>query len=174
MEQEIQSLRSRPRFRKAYMATIENVVENFVNHTKGHPKVTGSASTQYLFLRLHQHEEKLWTPRLSIAIEEIENGVLLRGLYAPRPAIWTGVIFSYAMLGFGALAALFWGFTQQMNNTFPFGFWLVPGCLLTIGGIYLLSQFGQKLSYHQMEILHQEFNAMFANFETLEIPEQHQ
>ncbi|MCB0737521.1 MAG: hypothetical protein KDC92_08405 [Bacteroidetes bacterium] len=171
MEQEIQSLRSRPRFKKAYKASIDNIIESFVNYTNGHELVTGSASTQYLFLRLHQHNEKLWTPRLSIALEEIENGVLLRGLYAPRPAIWTGVIFCYAMLSFGAIAALFWGFTQQMNNTFPFGFWIVPGCLLTIGGIYLLSQFGQKLSYHQMEILQKSFNEITSQFSSLHIDE---
>ena len=44
-------------------------------------------------------ERRLWSPHLSIQIEESEEGSRLRGRYAPRPEIWTLLMFLYFMTG---------------------------------------------------------------------------
>lgn len=154
---EVQSLRSRPRFRRVLSIAPETLLSAFKERIAQSDMVTGSVATHHVSIRVLKSEEHFWSPQLGLEIETDEGGSLIRGLYGPRPAIWTLFVFLYATFGIGTLAMLFWGLSQWQIDQYPWALWFVPGGILTIGGVYLLTQFGQKLGYQQLELLHEFF-----------------
>lgn len=154
VSEEIQTLRSRPRFRRTVHHHPNDVLEKFRDRLSSSTLVTGSVATHHVSVRITKSNEHFWSPQLGLEIEEDEAGSLIRGLYGPKPSIWTLFIFCYAVFGIGTLAMLFWGLSQWQIGQYPWALWFVPGGFLTIGGIYLLTQFGQKIGFQQLEILH--------------------
>ena len=154
---ELQSLRSRPRFRRNLPIAPETLLLAFKNRLTKSTSVTGSVATHHVSVRIPKTDEHFWSPQLGLEIESDENGSLIRGLYGPKPAIWTLFIFCYATFGIGTLAMLFWGLSQWQIDQYPWALWFVPGGILTVGGIYLLTQFGQKIGFQQLEVLHKFF-----------------
>lgn len=167
-EQTIQSLRARPRFRKLLKADDHSVIEGFKQLGDTQSKVMVSVATHHIYLRVPKSEEHFWSPRLNLVIEKHEKGTLVRGLFGPKASIWTAFVFFYAAFGVATLAMLFWGLSQNTLDMYPWALWFVPGGLLTIGGIYLLTQFGQKLGFPQMLILNEHFTSVINKYEELD------
>ena len=165
---EIQSLRARPRFRRYLKANNEDVLKQFETKIKASTSLTGSVATHHVSVRVPKVQEHFWSPQLGLEVEEHPEGTLIRGLYGPKPGIWTMFIFFYAAFGAGTLAMLFWGLSQWQIGDYPWALWFVPGGLLTIGGIYLLTQFGQKLGYDQMDQIHALFKECIDEYEQFE------
>ncbi|MGB0430237.1 MAG: hypothetical protein ACPGLV_07160 [Bacteroidia bacterium] len=165
---EIQSLRSRPRFRRYLKANPENVLNQFATKIKARPNLTGSVATHHVSIRISKAEVHFWSPQLGLEVENHPNGTLIRGLYGPKPGIWTMFIFVYAVFGVGTLAMLFWGLSQWQIGQYAWALWFVPGGVLTLGGIYLLTQFGQKLGYDQMDQIHALFKDCIDEYEQFE------
>ncbi len=166
--QEIHTLRARPRFRRYLKADHKAVLEHFGTNIKECSTLTGSVATHHVSIRIPKSDEHFWSPQLGLEIEEHPNGTLIRGLYGPKPGIWTMFMFFYAAFGVGTLAMLFWGLSQWQIGQYPWALWFVPGGILTIGGIYLLTQFGQKLGYEQMEDIHNLFKKCIDEYEQFE------
>ncbi|MFY0675052.1 MAG: hypothetical protein JXQ87_16745 [Bacteroidia bacterium] len=168
---EIQSLRARPRFRRYLKANQNDVLEQFDLGIKASGTLTGSVATHHVSIRVPKSEEHFWSPQLGVVVEEHPKGTLIRGLYGPKPGIWTMFIFFYAAFGAATLAMLFWGLSQWQIGAYPWALWFVPGGILTIGGIYLLTQFGQKLGYDQMDKIHELFKSCIDEYEQF-VPEE--
>lgn len=162
---EIQSLRSRPRFRKYFKAQPDEVLASFETAIKASSDLTGSIATHHVSIRVNKEQEHFWSPQLGLAVEPHDQGCMIRGLYGPKPSIWTMFIFFYTMISLSTLAMFIWGVAQQTLGNYPWAMWFVPGGILTLGGIYLLTQFGQKLSYPQMEEIHTFFLNTLGEFE---------
>lgn len=168
-EQTIQSLRARPRFRKLLKAEDAEIIEEFKQLGSKQDKVQVSVATHHIYLRIPKSEEHFWSPRLNLVIESHAKGTLVRGLFGPKASIWTAFVFFYAMFGLATLAMLFWGLSQNTLDMYPWALWFVPGGLLTIGGIYLLTQFGQKLGFPQMLVLNEQFTSVINKYEELSV-----
>ena len=114
-------------------------------------------------LYLDQKARKLWSPYLSIQVEEGENGTILRGRYGPHPEVWTLFMFLYAAVGFLAVMGLMLGFVQWQSGMAPWGFrgfYLgVPGLAL----LYWISATGQHLSSHQMQELRDRIDPLLVD-----------
>ena len=165
---EIQSLRSRPRFRRYIKADPNAVLEGFEKKIKESTSLTGSVATHHVFIRVPKNQEHFWSPQLGLEVEKHAQGTLIRGLYGPKPGIWTMFMFFYAVIGASTLAMLVWGLSQWQLGSYAWALWFVPGGVLTIGGIYLLTQFGQKLGYDQMDQIHELFRECINDFEQFE------
>ncbi|MBI1182984.1 hypothetical protein GC194_01840 [bacterium] len=168
LSDELKMLRSRPRFRRYVRTRPEELLRVFDQKIASHQQLTGSVAAQHVFIRIPADKDHFWSPQLGLEIEEHPAGALVRGLYGPKPGIWTMFMFLYAAFGIGTLAMLFWGLSQWQIGSYPWALWFVPGGILTIGGIYLLTQFGQKLGYEQMEQIHTLFAEATAGYETLQ------
>lgn len=102
-------------------------------------------------------EQHFWSPQLTVTVEEIENKTEIRGLYGPKPSVWTMFVFFYCIMGFLALISAMVGFAN-LSLEKPAGIlWLSPIFLVLFFSIYLVSNFGQKLGKDQLVILHNFF-----------------
>jgi hypothetical protein len=110
-------------------------------------------------------ERRLWSPYLSVQVEGLEGGSLLRGRFGPHPEVWTLFMFLSSALGFLAVIGLMLGFVQWQSDIPAWGFWGaylgVPGLV----GLYLVSTLGQKLSAHQMAQLKARLDPLLEGLE---------
>lgn len=147
--------RVRPRFKVETDYSIEDLVIK-LNNSLGEDDATckGSVNPKFISLRLPAKELHYWSPQLRINLEPTEKGCLLRGLYGPRPAVWTMFVFFYSLIGFITFLVLVIGLSKySLNGSAPV-LWFVPVLILMILSLYLVAYLGQKAGHDQMVTLH--------------------
>ncbi len=116
-----------------------------------------SLFTNFVVIKLREKQQRFWSPQLSLSIDKHEDGCLIRGLYSPRPTLWSMYIFFYTGIGVGILFSGLYGLAKiSLNLTAPI-LWLVPILLGLALILYLAAQAGQKLSAQQMFDIHHFF-----------------
>lgn len=156
-EDHLPKYRVRPRFQIETNYTIEELAQ------KIHLGLKQADSTcegrvippNHATLYLPYEEQHYWSPQLSLTFNEGESGSTLRGLYGPRPAVWTMFVFFYCIVGFAILIISLVGLSYlNLNLPAPILWWL-PVLVLVFCSLYLVAYFGQKKGRDQMIILHQ-------------------
>ena len=108
----------------------------------------------YAKFYLPQEERHYWSPQLNLTFENVDDTTVLRGLYGPRPAVWTMFIFFYSIIAFAAVIILIIGLSYWTLNKPPTILWLFPVLMVIFGSIYFVAYSGQKLGRDQMVTLH--------------------
>ncbi len=102
-----------------------------------------------------EENQHYWSPQLTIHFEKTENGSLIRGLYGPKPSVWTMFMFFYSFIGFVTMIAAmvslsYWSLEQESLI-----FWSVPVLILIFLSLYLVAYLGQKFGHQQIVYIHQ-------------------
>jgi hypothetical protein len=105
-------------------------------------------------------ECRVWSPHLSIQLEEAEEGCVLHGRFAPRPEVWTFLMFLYFTMVFIVFIGGVYGYAQWVIGQRPWALVAVPAGLLLIGALHAASLVGQRLAHDQMERLHTNLNTV--------------
>ena len=92
-------------------------------------------------------------------MEQEGSETTVRGLYGPKPSVWTMFIFLYSIIGFSTLIVSMVGLTRYSLDKPSEILWLVPVGLLLIVGIYFASAAGKKIGKEQLQILHHFFES---------------
>jgi hypothetical protein len=145
----------RPRFQIQTEKSMDAIAAD-IRSALARPGATcrGQVNTGFISLYIPVEEQHYWSPRLTITLEEADGGVLLRGLYGPRPAVWTMFVFFYTLLGFGIMVV---GIVGSANRSLglPSGIlWWIPVMAVLILSLYLVAYAGKKMGYDQMVTLH--------------------
>jgi hypothetical protein len=111
---------------------------------------TSMVAGRCLELTVERSERRVWSPRLSIEIEESTNGSSIRCRFSPRPDVWTGFMFVYFAVVFLTVFGATLGYVQQASDETAWGYWAVPFGLLVIVCIHGASYVGQRLAAAQM------------------------
>ena len=153
------SLRIRPGFKISSSLTPEEVIDKIETCLrKEETNYYGeSMLANFIVLRIKPSERKIWSPQLSLSIDKQENGCIIRGLYGPRPTLWTMFMFFYIGIGVAMLFILLYGLARINLNLDAPVLWVLPGLLGFALLLYILAQAGQKFSAQQMFELHQFF-----------------
>ena len=149
------AFRVRPRFELEVKESPEELLEQLREGLRrNREKVKARIQPGHATVFVPEEEQHFWSPQLTLNIEEIEGGSLLRGMYGPAPSVWTMFVFFYAALGFAIMVIFIIGTSQMMLDKPCAILWTIPflfGLLLTL---YLVSFFGQKMGHHKMVTLH--------------------
>lgn len=114
----------------------------------------GQVTKHFATIYPPQKEQHYWSPQLTITLEEDEGKTLVRGLYGPKPSVWTMFVFFYSFIGFVTLIVLMWGLSlRSLGQAAPI-LWLVPVLILLFFSLYLVAYLGQKFGQKQMGTLH--------------------
>jgi len=147
-------LRIRPRFRKEVSDSPEIVKERIKTAlTSNETMCTGKIVDNHVIFKIPVSQQHYWSPQLTLDIEQKNSGSLIRGLYGPKPGVWTMFVFFYSSIGFLTMMGLIFGISQIMLNMVPYGLWavLIGGFLLI--GLFVTSKIGQRLGLEQMRQL---------------------
>ncbi len=154
MSQDAAPLRMRPRFRKEIPLSADEIkkrIENSLRDNQG--KCHGEIVQNHVILRIPQEQQHYWSPQLTLQLEEENGKTFMRGLFGPKPAIWTMFVFFYSAIGFLTLMGLMFGLSQWMLKMEPWGLWFVPAGLALLLLLYIASRIGQGLGREQMHQL---------------------
>lgn len=146
-------LRFRPRFREQVRLKPNVIKENISAALKQHNTIGGEIIENHVILKIPKSQQHYWSPQLSLELEENEEGTLIRGLFGPKPGVWTMFVFFYSAIGFLTMLGLIFGLSQLMLKMEPFGLYTVPVGAVILIGLLMISKIGQKLSYDQMSEL---------------------
>ena len=118
------------------------------------------AAGRYADLLIDRSERKVWSPRLTVRVEDAVDGSTLRGRFSPRPDVWTGFMFVYFLVVFLILFGATLGYVQQVSDETAWGYWAVPLGLLVLAGIHVAGYMGQRLAANQMRELRGRLDAV--------------
>ena len=107
-------------------------------------------------------ERKVWSPRLTVQVEDAPGGSSLRGRFAPRADVWTGFMFVYFLVVFLIVFGATLGYVEQVSDETPWGYWAIPAGLAVIAGIHGLSYLGQRLAEDQMRELRGQLDSVLS------------
>lgn len=152
---QVDSFPLRPRFRFISKYSVEEIEQQLraTLLSQLYP-CTGSVRHGFATINISKQDQHFWSPQLTISIEETEEGTSVRGLYGPKPSVWTLFIFFYTLIGFGAIISAMIGFSNLSLDKAAGILWLSPILLLLFLSLFGVSRMGKKLGKEQMQILH--------------------
>jgi hypothetical protein len=147
----------RPRFRVVSPLTKEDIEQRFSEALEADGvKIIGRVNPGFISLFIPHEEQHYWSPQLNITLENSpeEGGRIIRGLYGPRPAVWTMFVFFYFLIGLATVFVTIIGLSNLTLGHYPWQLWLALGLVLLLSSIYGVSRFGERLGRDQMVRLH--------------------
>jgi hypothetical protein len=157
-EDHLPAYRVRPRFRISVPSKENEIVENIKKGlSEQNAKCIGSTSAHFISLQIPTKEQHYWSPQLSITLSTENEESILRGVYGPRPAVWTMFVFFYAVIGLALLVVTVIGFSTMTLDKGTMIFWWIPVLIVVFLSLYLVAYFGQKMGHNQMITLQSFF-----------------
>ncbi len=84
----------RPRFKLEIEQNNEKALKTFEETKENQKKFVVSRVDNHVFIRIPKNKQHFWSPQLHLEIEEIDdNKSELKGLFGPKPSVWTMFMF---------------------------------------------------------------------------------
>jgi hypothetical protein len=128
------------------------------------PELNGSsmAAGRHAELLVDRSQRKVWSPRLTVQLEDAPGGSTLRCRFSPRPDVWTGFMFLYFVMVFLVVFGATLGYVQQVSGEPAWGYWGIPVGLTIIALIHLAGYVGQRLAADQMRELRDRLDSVLS------------
>tara|TARA_B100000508_G_scaffold113046_1_gene91557 strand:- start:553 stop:1062 length:510 start_codon:yes stop_codon:yes gene_type:complete len=147
----------RPRFKIEIDESSDVLIEKFKQKLKeGEKTCLCKIIGNHIVIDVSAEENKFWSPQLGLEIERIsENRALIKGLFGPKPQVWTLFMFLHFAIAFAFIAAAIVFYVKWSLKT-PFTVDLVLLILLPVIWVvlYFLGRFGKKKGHYQMNKLY--------------------
>lgn len=155
MEDHLPHYQIRPRFRVGTSLTPDEIGDRLAKSiSKNEESVGGTVIPGHATLTLPEREQHYWSPQLTLSFEKSNGESLLRGMYSPRPAVWTMFVLFYSIIGFATLVISIVGYSRWSLDQSAGILWAVPVLMIVFFSLYLVSYTGQKAGREQMITLH--------------------
>ena len=154
---EVDLLHIRPRFDFSVPYSTEEIIQR-VQSRLDDPASTcvGKISMDHVFLDIPAEDQHFWSPQMSFYLEEDEEKegfTRIRGLFGPKPSVWTLFLFFYLAIGLLGLGFSMYGFSKWSLGDYSHTIWGLPISLILISTAYLAGKSGEKLGSDQILIL---------------------
>ena len=154
----VSAIRSRPRFKIKTDLSISEFNTRIKNQLSLNQKKVEGFSNKYMTtVWVKESFISYWTPQLRISLEfdEDEKVTIIRGLFGPRPSIWTFFIFLYSLGGsFFFISSIYLIALQSIK--IPFNTLSIMGLSFGVTCIlltYIATKIGQRLAKDHIETL---------------------
>ena len=152
----------RPRFQLDLDQSSDVLLDRFKsNLMEGDCKYCSRIVDNHIVIDVPEYESHFWSPQLQVEIEEIDNGkAKLKGLFGPKPQVWTLFMFIHfavgtAFLVFTVIAYSRWSLKESL--IFPVA--MLVGLVIIWILLYLLGRLGKSTGEKQMTELKSFMNA---------------
>ncbi|GAB5520914.1 MAG: hypothetical protein RhofKO_31650 [Rhodothermales bacterium] len=113
----------------------------------------GNIFGDHAVLHVLHTDEHIWSPFLSLDVACHPEGTRVRGIFGPKPAVWSLFVAAYAICLFGALFAAAFAYAQSSLGQPA---WALSGIALAgVGALVTwgFARYGQHLGREQMILL---------------------
>lgn len=156
-ELEMNQLRSRPRFKVSTKLSPSEFMNHLKTHFEENNKIIGGyVREDGAVFRIREDKNEIWSPQLQVRYEVNEDDpsqTFIKGLFGPRPALWTFFMFMYWI---GACAVLFLGMIAFVQMSLGESHWAIYGSFLgvfIIIGTYIAARIGQHWAKENIAVL---------------------
>jgi len=111
-------------------------------------------------IHVAEAERKLWSPHISVRVDQTEGGSAIFGRFAPHPEVWTFFMFLYFGVAFLVLFGGTFAYVQWASHEPAWAMWSVWIGIPVLGLLHLASWVGQRLGQSQMEALKAELDEL--------------
>jgi len=158
----------RPRFELKVDCGVEDVMRQLKARLSGSARpVVGNLSRRHAVLTTPAERHHLWSPNLSLAVEEREDGTWVRGQFSPHPHVWTGFMFTYGTLFMLGLAGVMYGVAQLSLGRAPWALFAPVATAALAGFVYGAAFIGQGLGADEMYELRRFFDECLEEAESI-------
>ena len=144
MEEKLNSLRTRPRF-KIYTDFDTEICAKKIKSLLALYKenLQGNINNEVANIWIKTEHNEFWKPYLSLRIEKENHQTVIRGVFGPSAAVWTFFMFLYFIFSITFMVFItIWFVTIQIKSTdFP---WAIHVAILSII-LLLISFFATKI-----------------------------
>lgn len=145
----------KPRFKLALESKKESVLQMFSkNLNLDTCDYSYKISGNHIFIDVSEKQDHFWSPQLHLEVVENEKGSLLRGLFAPKPNIWTFFMFLHVIVAVSFMVFFVIAYSKwsiDVNYSFALGMCLAMVILWFI--LYFSGQIGKVKAKDQMNEL---------------------
>lgn len=147
--------RIRPRIHVESTLTPDQIQKSISEElARCNPKLEGTVLPDFASISPSKKDQHYWSPQLTMTIEDTGNGSLIRGLYGPKPHVWTMFVFFYSIIGFTTLIVSMIGLSYWSLGKDTSILWFIPALIMLFLSLYLVAYLGQKFGQKQMVYLH--------------------
>lgn len=145
----------KPRFKLEVDTEKQTLINKFTDNLQSEDyKYSYKISGDHFFIDVPKTEDHFWSPQLHLEIVDYEKGSLIRGLFTPKPTIWTFFMFLHIIVAvcfmvFSVIAYSKWSI--DVNYSFAFGVCLAMIVLWFV--LYFSGQLGKLKARYQMDEL---------------------
>ncbi len=172
---DIKSIRNRPRFKIKTRLSKDEFTDRLRKQFQIQNKVLGGyVGQEFSVIRMRKDKHEYWAPQLQIrseADEDDPNITLIRGVFGPRPSVWTFFMFLYIL---GGTIFIFFGLIWFVQMRLDVESWMVNfawlGLFIMIA-TYIAAHVGQRIAKKHMKtlrdfmekVVHDELEEKFKN-----------
>lgn len=150
----MKSLRMRPTFERHLSCSPDAAVEALQGHVEqSDDGYSGAFYDKHVIINVPRDDAWFWSPQLSLDLQSTNGGTRLRGVYGPRPSVWTMFMAMYAIAAFVGFIGGIVGLTQLSIDMSATALWAVPAAVTLAVFTYALALVGQWLSRDQIDAL---------------------
>ena len=154
----------RPRFQLDFSLPKQKVLTIFHENLKANKgDFPHKIVDDHIFIDIPEKENHFWSPQLHLEILENEKGSQLKGLFGPKPQVWTLFMFVHFVVGTSFLGCLAWAysnFSLDKDIAIPIVFLIALPLVWVI--LYLIGRLGRDTGKKQMKKL-QDFTLQTLN-----------
>lgn len=146
----------RPRFTMEFQASMESLLEIFQNSKKNEEGVVVTLVEHHVFLKIPKDKQHFWSPQLDLEFSSFEEGkTTMRGLFGPKPTVWTMFMFFHFAVASLFIAFGIWAYTNYtLGADYHYQFSLM-GCMVMAWFIlYIAGRGGKSAGRDEMEHLY--------------------
>lgn len=145
----------RPRFVLPTEKSQETILNDFVKEkNKEEQKFIIKIMGEHIFIDVLQKDSHFWSPQLHLEIIEEENTTTIKGLFGPKPQVWTFFMFLHFVVGISFICVGVWAY---VNYTLEKSL-VVPMILLFVMPLiwillYIIGRLGKDFGKSQIKKL---------------------
>ncbi len=154
-EDHIHFKRVRPRIRIESTLAADEITSRIKKKLySGECGCEGQVTSNFATVYPPKEDQHYWSPQLTITLENHDGKTLVRGLYGPRPSVWTMFVFFYSFIGFATMIVLMIWLSYRTIGEETWMVWLLPALVLLFLSLYLVAYFGQRFGHRQLTRIH--------------------
>ena len=147
----------RPRFGIYFDENHEKIIQKFKTFLKEKENTNPSRfSDGHIIIDVPKNEEHFWSPQLNLEVVEIaKNKSIVKGLFGPKPQVWTLFMFIHFVTGIAFLICAVMLYVKiSLEESYVFPLMMVIFLPLFWAVLYFLGRIGKSTGHKQMDDLY--------------------
>ncbi|RPD91783.1 GTP-binding protein [Aureibaculum marinum] len=142
----------KPRFREELKESKDVILKKFQTFfAENKYEFRTKMSDSHIIIDVPKNEDHFWSPQLQIEIVEEEGKAFLKGLFGPKPQVWTMFMFFHFIVGLAFFVFLIMAYTQySLKQEYQFAMSMCIAMPIIWILFYVFGQLGKKKGYRQM------------------------